>query len=196
MGKKVWTVSHFLDIFLLIRWSFESVARLFPFLPPCAVVGNKIFCASGGLSPSAPLLQDITLVDRRSDQENEGILVDLRISSPEDVESWQMVTTFVLSLIAQVPKGYGFYFGINNTKKFLKDNKLSDMIVSNSLVTHGHMRMHDNLVNVIFSASDYTGRCNNYGAFIKIGEDLELTPCCYKINTRDPSLNIRVVENK
>ena len=78
-----------------------------------------------------------------------GLMADLLWSDPnnENVHEWELN-----------PRGAGWLFSENVTKKFLRNNKLEKIIRSHQLVMEGFTYMHDNKLLSIFSAPNYVYR--------------------------------------
>ena len=72
----------------LLKYGDSLVWRLFTdtfdFMPVAALIDNKLFCCHGGLSPSAPSIDDIQKLDRVGELSDTGALSDLAWSDPED----------------------------------------------------------------------------------------------------------------
>ena len=69
---------------------FHHCCEVFNYLPLAAVVGGRIFCVHGGLSPHALTLDDIHAIDRIQDVPNEGAMVDLLWSDPDEISGWDL----------------------------------------------------------------------------------------------------------
>lgn len=74
--------------------------EIFDYLSLSAVVGEKIFCVHGGLSPAINSLDQIRTIDRKQEVPHEGAMCDLLWSDPEEVDGWQIS-----------PRGAGYLFG-------------------------------------------------------------------------------------
>ena len=79
---------------------FTIFARFFNYLPLAAVVGDRIFCVHGGLSPHAFTLDDIRAIDRIQDVPREGPMVDLLWSDSDEISGWNISS-----------RGFGWRFG-------------------------------------------------------------------------------------
>lgn len=53
-----------------------------------AVVDGRVFCVHAGLSPEIRTLDQINLIDRRTEIPHEGSFCDLMWSDPEEIEAW------------------------------------------------------------------------------------------------------------
>ena len=99
---------------------------VFDYLGIAAIIEGKIFCVHGGLSPEVITLDQINLIDRRSDGLREGAMCDLLWSDPEDIETW-----------AASPRGAGWLFGSVVTSTFNRINGLDLIVRSHQLVMDG-----------------------------------------------------------
>lgn len=135
--------------------------EVFDYLPLSAVVQDQIFCPHGGLSPSIDSLDDISTLDRVQEIPSDGPICDLMWSDPDNIVGWGVS-----------PRGAGFIFGEDITKKFTHANDLDYIVRAHQLVMDGHQWLHNQGVATIFSAPNYCYRCGNCGAFLEIADDM------------------------
>ena len=64
-------------------------------------------------------------------------------------------------------------FGEDVTDLFLKTNNLSRIIRSHEVQMHGYAVHHGGKVVTIFSAPNYCGNTNNYGAILRFDGDID-----------------------
>lgn len=128
-----------------------------------AVVEGKIFCIHGGLSPDIKTLDQVRLIDRRSETPHEGPFADLMWSDPADIETWSLNT-----------RGAGWLFGSRVTSEFNHLNDLDLVARAHQLVMDGfqYWFKDSNLVTV-WSAPNYCYRCGNVASILQINERLE-----------------------
>ncbi|TNN12503.1 Serine/threonine-protein phosphatase 6 catalytic subunit isoform 1 [Schistosoma japonicum] len=74
--------------------------KVFDLLTIAALVGEKVLCVHGGLSPQIKTLDQIRTIDRHMEIPNEGPFCDILWSDPDDVAHW-----------AVSPRGAGYLFG-------------------------------------------------------------------------------------
>lgn len=67
-------------------WS--TLCDLFKCLPVAAVIGDRIFCVHGGLSPYLDKLQKINQIIRPLEPEKETLLNDLLWADPSKIKGW------------------------------------------------------------------------------------------------------------
>ena len=91
---------------------YKAINDAFNCLPIAAVVGDKIFCVHGGLSPLVHKLDDICLVERPANVPEEGLLCDFLWADPGPLRGW-----------ADNDRGVSFTFGDDVIAGFLKKHK-------------------------------------------------------------------------
>ncbi|GFO23685.1 serine/threonine-protein phosphatase [Plakobranchus ocellatus] len=151
---------------------WRNFNEVFDWLPLAAVVGERIFCCHGGLSPGLKTLDQIRRISRPLEIPEEGLALDLVWADPHpdpSVTGWQPNTV----------RGASFFFGQDVVEKFLKENDLD-------LVCRAHDVMQDGYafsgpgqkLVTVFSAPNYAGVHDNSGAIMTVSDDLE---CAFKI---------------
>ena len=73
--------------------------------------------------------------------------------------------------ISPTSRGAGIGFGPDVTKAFLTNNNLKMLIRSHEVVSQGFVLVHNHQVITLFSASNYCGLYDNFGAVIAFRED-------------------------
>ena len=141
---------------------WKSFTELFNLLPLAAIVDKKIFCLHGGLSPEIKTLDQIRELDRKKDIPNSGAMCDLLWSDPEERTGWGVS-----------PRGAGYIFGADISKKFLSTNDLMMINRAHQLVMKGFSWSHDNSVCTLFSAPNYCYRCGNQAGIMEISENFK-----------------------
>ncbi|KAI8992029.1 Metallo-dependent phosphatase-like protein [Mycotypha africana] len=162
-GVKIWR--HFVDV-------FNS-------MPIAAVVGGRIFCVHGGLSPYLNSMQQINSIQRPIDIPEEGLLNDLLWSDPSDAFSdW-----------SENDRGVSVCFGARNVDQFLNRFDLDLICRAHMVVEDGYEFFNNRKLVTIFSAPNYCGDFDNYGAVMTIAPDLlcsfELLPPEDKLMTEE-----------
>ncbi len=150
---------------------WDTFMDLFDFLPLCALIENKILCLHGGLSPNIQTIEEINKLDRKQELPHDGPMSDLLWSDPEEREGW-----------GQSPRGAGFVFGGDISRKFNFTNKLSMICRAHQLQQNGFQWSHENNVLTIFSAPNYCYRCGNLAAIMEIDENMK-----FELQTFDPA---------
>ncbi|KAL5534406.1 PZH1 [Sanghuangporus baumii] len=135
---------------------------VFNCLPIAAVVASKIFCVHGGLSPSMTSLEDIKRIQRPTDVPDYGLLNDLLWSDPSDTAAeWE-----------DNERGVSYCFGKSIINEFLGRYDMDLICRAHMVVEDGYEFWNDRTLVTVFSAPNYCGEFDNYGACMSVSEDL------------------------
>jgi diadenosine tetraphosphatase ApaH/serine/threonine PP2A family protein phosphatase len=136
--------------------------EVFDLLPLGALIDQDVFCVHGGLSPKLPMLEKLSLLDRQVELPQSGPLTDLCWSDPENVASWRENT-----------RGAGYLFGINETMKFTRINRLEFVARSHQLAMEGFTEFfagptpgREYRLITVWSAPNYSYRSGNRAAIL------------------------------
>ncbi|KAJ6244115.1 serine/threonine-protein phosphatase pp2a-related [Anaeramoeba flamelloides] len=136
--------------------------ELFDYLSLSAIVENKIFCVHGGLSPKIDTLNQIRLIDRKTEVPHEGPMCDLLWSDPDEkTASWELN-----------PRGAGFFFGKTVVEEFQKVNNLELIARAHQLCQDGFQYSFDKKLVTVWSAPNYFYRCANSASVMKVDSEL------------------------
>ena len=147
---------------------YNRICKAFEYLPLCAIVGERIFCVHGGISP---LLDDTSKISSMSkpkdDLSSSGIFSDMVWSDPSS------------EVKGYVPngRGCGYLYGSDVLADFLDKNNLDILIRSHETCQEGVSWPYaDDDENVdrcltVFSSSNYCGRKNS-SAVLHVNSDL------------------------
>ncbi|KAL6057771.1 Serine/threonine-protein phosphatase [Balamuthia mandrillaris] len=149
------------------RKMLDKVQEVFKYLPLATLIHDRVLVLHGGLFSS----NDISLDHIRS--------IDYKRQAPRKVQSFndQLFSEILWSdprpITGTAPsqRGAGIYFGQDVTQQFLERNGLSLIIRSHEMVAEGFQLMHGRQIITLFSASNYCGANENFGAFITFGEE-------------------------
>lgn len=111
-------------------------------LPVAALIGDKILCMHGGLSPELQNLDQIKEIQRPTDVPDSGLLCDLLWSDPDShVQGW-----------GDSDRGVSFTFGPDRVDDFLAKNNL-DLICRGHQVNQIHFKQgpHELAMKAFFS---------------------------------------------
>ena len=142
---------------------WEQFMRAFDYMPICAVIGERIICMHGGLSPHLKKIEDINKIQRPTDIPNLGLMCDLLWSDPNENG------TFGWSLNE---RGISYTFDKDIVKEFLEKHDLKLICRAHQVVEDGYKFNDDakNLVTV-FSAPRYCGEFDNKGAVLTVDKN-------------------------
>lgn len=134
----------------------------FNYLPVAALVGNRILCMHGGLSPRLTAPSDIAQLRRPTDVPDAGMLCDLLWSDPDgNVRGW-----------AGNDRGVSVTFGPDVIVDFLQRNDLDLVCRAHQVVEQGYEFFAQRGLVTLFSAPNYCGEFENDGAVMHVSGDL------------------------
>ncbi|KAF9963393.1 serine/threonine protein phosphatase Pzh1 [Mortierella alpina] len=141
---------------------WKAFVDVFNCLPLAGIVANKIFCVHGGLSPSLSTMDDIRALRRPTDVPDYGLLNDLLWSDPSDTtEDWE-----------DNERGVSYCFGRSIIQKFLNKHDFDLVCRAHMVVEDGYEFFNDRTLVTVFSAPNYCGEFDNFGAVMSVNEDL------------------------
>jgi serine/threonine-protein phosphatase PP1 catalytic subunit len=132
-------------------------------MPIAAIIAGKIFCVHGGLSPQLDSLEQIYNIQRPLVEIPEyGLINDLLWSDPNpDHDDW-----------SENDRGVSVCFGRKNVDEFLAKHQLDLVCRAHMVVEDGYQFEFDRSLVTVFSAPNYCGEFDNYGAVMSVSEDL------------------------
>ncbi|TFK41178.1 Metallo-dependent phosphatase-like protein [Crucibulum laeve] len=142
--------------------TWKTFIDVFNCLPIAAIVASKIFCVHGGLSPSLHSMEDIKRIQRPTDVPDYGLLNDLLWSDPSDTAlDWE-----------DNERGVSYCFGKAIINEFLMRYDMDLICRAHMVVEDGYEFWNDRTLVTVFSAPNYCGEFDNYGACMSVSEDL------------------------
>ncbi|KAG1833767.1 Metallo-dependent phosphatase-like protein [Suillus variegatus] len=142
--------------------TWKTFIDVFNCLPIAAIVASKIFCVHGGLSPSLHSMEDIKRIQRPTDVPDYGLLNDLLWSDPSDTAlDWE-----------DNERGVSYCFGKGIINDFLVRYDMDLICRAHMVVEDGYEFWNDRTLVTVFSAPNYCGEFDNYGACMSVSEDL------------------------
>ncbi|KAF7306910.1 Serine/threonine-protein phosphatase [Mycena indigotica] len=142
--------------------TWKTFIDVFNCLPIAAIVASKIFCVHGGLSPSLHSMDDIKRIQRPTDVPDYGLLNDLLWSDPSDTAlDWE-----------DNERGVSYCFGKGIINDFLVRYDIDLICRAHMVVEDGYEFWNDRTLVTVFSAPNYCGEFDNYGACMSVSDDL------------------------
>ncbi|AIO00834.1 serine/threonine protein phosphatase pp1(5.9), putative [Leishmania panamensis] len=178
---------HFPNNFFLLRGNHESssINRIYGFFDECkrrysvklwklftdtfncmpvaGLIDGRILCMHGGLSPELHSLDQIRRILRPSDVPDSGLICDLLWSDPAD----DPITGF-----GENDRGVSWTFGENVVENITQALDLDLICRAHQVVEEGYMFFAKRKLLTVFSAPNYCGEFNNYGALLCVDENL------------------------
>jgi serine/threonine-protein phosphatase PP1 catalytic subunit len=151
---------------------FRQFNVVFNELPLCAIIGGRVFCVHGGISPEAENVRaTVTEANfpRPLQVGEEGVVTDFLWSDPSLQHSG-----FVES-----DRGASYTFGQDAADRFLRQNDFDLVVRAHQVVKDGYeFPFPSKTIVTIFSCPNYCGDSQNHGAMLFIGADLD---CQFKV---------------
>ncbi|RFU34566.1 hypothetical protein B7463_g1762, partial [Scytalidium lignicola] len=141
---------------------WKTFVDAFNTLPIAAIVAGKIFCVHGGLSPALSHMDDIRHIARPTDVPDFGLLNDLLWADPADQEKdWE-----------SSERGVSYSFGKRVITDFLAKHDFDLVCRAHMVVEDGYEFFEDRILVTVFSAPNYCGEFDNYGAVMSVSTEL------------------------
>ncbi|CCD25537.1 protein-serine/threonine phosphatase NDAI_0F02190 [Naumovozyma dairenensis CBS 421] len=137
---------------------WKSFMDTFNSLPLAAIINDKIFCVHGGISPDLFQLKQIESIQRPTDIPDKGLITDLLWSDPNPtINSW-----------SKNDRGVSFTFSKKNVLEFIKNFNFDLIIRGHMVVEDGYEFFAKKKLVTIFSAPNYCGEFQNWGAVMSV----------------------------
>jgi serine/threonine-protein phosphatase PP1 catalytic subunit len=137
-------------------------------LPMAAIIGERMFCVHGGLSPELLRLDQIFDIPRPTDVPDQGLLCDFLWSDPDpDISGW-----------AENARGVSYTFGADVVHNFLIKHDFDLVVRAHQVVEDGYEFFAGRELVTLFSAPNYCGEFDNAAAIMIVDESLV---CSFKI---------------
>ncbi|KAK1755050.1 hypothetical protein QBC47DRAFT_402398 [Echria macrotheca] len=141
---------------------WKTFIDTFNTLPIASIVAGKIFCVHGGLSPALSHMDDIRNIARPTDVPDYGLLNDLLWSDPADMEQdWEANE-----------RGVSYCFGKKVITDFLATHDFDLVCRAHMVVEDGYEFFNDRVLVTVFSAPNYCGEFDNWGAVMSVSAEL------------------------
>ncbi|GAA5809552.1 hypothetical protein MFLAVUS_002962 [Mucor flavus] len=144
---------------------WRTFVDVFNTLPIAGLVAGKIFCVHGGLSPSLHSMDDIRNIQRPTDVPDYGLLNDLLWADPADISvDWEAMV--------DNERGVSYCFGKKVINEFLSKFDLDLVCRAHMVVEDGYQFFNERTLVTVFSAPNYCGEFDNFGAIMSVSEEL------------------------
>lgn len=153
---------------------FNSINKVFDYLPFGIMVDGSTLCVHGGIGCSIETLDDISNIVRPiqvvHDVKNVEQLhiIDLLYSEYDDNESYYSVN----NERDKLKKGFIVKYGKKKLDEFLNNNKINLLITSHQFIKDGFCTYNNDKLLTIFSATNYMDKYNNIGGMITIAKKM------------------------
>ncbi|AQZ17712.1 PPQ1 (YPL179W) [Zygosaccharomyces parabailii] len=137
---------------------WKMFVDVFNTLPFAAIIQDRIFCVHGGISPHLHSMQQIAQIARPTDIPEDGLVTDLLWSDPDSqVSNW-----------SENDRGVSYTFGKKNVLDFCSQFKFDLVIRGHMVVEDGYEFFAKKKFVTVFSAPNYCGEFNNWGAVMSV----------------------------
>ena len=134
-------------------------------LPIAAIVGGKMFCAHGGMSPDLSSMDQIRRIERPTDVPDTGLMCDLLWSDPNNEHlGW-----------GENDRGVSYTYGADVVEKFLNKHDLHLICRAHQVCEDGFEWFTRRKVVTLFSAPNYCGEFDNAGGMMNVDEHMKCT---------------------
>ncbi|EGW30588.1 uncharacterized protein SPAPADRAFT_63430 [Spathaspora passalidarum NRRL Y-27907] len=148
------------------RKLWKNFIDVFNTLPIAATINDKIFCVHGGLSPDLQDLKNIEQIKRPTDVPDRGLLADLLWSDPDP-----SIKNFSLTW-PKNDRGVSYCFGRKHVDYFCQQFRMDLVVRGHMVVEDGYEFFNKRRLVTIFSAPNYCGEFNNFGAIMSVDKNL------------------------
>uniref|UniRef100_A0A0N4Z0Q5 Serine/threonine-protein phosphatase n=1 Tax=Parastrongyloides trichosuri TaxID=131310 RepID=A0A0N4Z0Q5_PARTI len=144
---------------------YQEFINTFVWMPLSAIIGNKILCMHGGISPKLTSLDDIRKIKRPTEAYGPYLETDLLWSDPVP-----NVKGFKPNI-----RGAGYSFGVDALLETIDKLKLDLIVRAHQVVQDGYEFFGNKRLVTIFSAPHYCGQFNNAAVVLSVNEVLFCT---------------------
>ena len=145
---------------------YYNFLDVFSVMPIAALVGSRILCMHGGLSPDIKSLDDIANIPRPYEIPDEGLICDLLWADPKRNQNQKWEPN---------ERGVSYTFSEEVVEDFLKKFDLDLICRAHQVQDEGYSFFANGGLITLFSAPNYVGEMDNGGAFLTVNEELECT---------------------
>ncbi|KAG5191315.1 Metallo-dependent phosphatase-like protein [Tribonema minus] len=141
---------------------YKKFIDCFNCMPVSAVVGNRVLCMHGGLSPHLDSLDSVRELRRPTPIPDEGLMCDLLWSDPEPGTSgW-----------GPNDRGVSYTFGTDIVDEYTQKFDIDLICRAHQVVEDGYEFFAKRKLVTIFSAPNYCGEFDNAGGMMSVSAGL------------------------
>ncbi|CAB3396648.1 unnamed protein product [Caenorhabditis bovis] len=142
---------------------WEAFQDTFSTMPLTALIGDKILCMHGGVSPKLKSLDQLRVMKRPNYQPEASTLeIDILWSDPGSfTKGW-----------SANQRGVSYVFGADALKKVTDDLKIDLVVRAHQVVQDGYEFFGNRRLVTLFSAPHYCGQFDNAAATMCVNEEL------------------------
>ncbi|TMW58511.1 hypothetical protein Poli38472_010070 [Pythium oligandrum] len=167
---------------------YDLFCESFKWLPMATLLDQRVLVLHGGVPRENVLLREFALLDRseydltrwrdrpRHKEQKEPhrlmqMMRDLLWSDPKSAKGWE-----------ENKRGAGILYGPDVVQKFMSKNRLALIVRSHECVPRGFDWPYPEkgMLVTLFSASNYCGKANNLGCFMRIPADKNAKPAFFQ----------------
>ncbi|KAH0785718.1 serine/threonine-protein phosphatase PP1-like [Histomonas meleagridis] len=156
---------EFIDLGIQKLW--YSFTEVFRWIPLAAIIGGRIFCVHGGISPELKNCKQIEKIKRPLDIPIQGLAADIVWADPRAThDGWK-----------ESERGTSVEFGADVVEDFLNENELDLLCRAHEMVMDGfEFPFGENkCCCTVFSAPNYCGSMKNAGAVMKVSNEMQVS---------------------
>ncbi|KAG7901719.1 hypothetical protein KL935_001679 [Ogataea polymorpha] len=152
---------------------WKNLVDVFNTLPVAATIADRIFCVHGGLSPQLTDLNQIKKIQRPTDVPESGLLADLLWSDPQDPSQCSSKASLTVSGDwCENDRGVSYCFSRKVVQKFCDHFQFDLIARGHMVVEEGYEFYSKRKLVTIFSAPNYCGEFDNWGAVMNVNKKL------------------------
>jgi serine/threonine-protein phosphatase PP1 catalytic subunit len=141
---------------------YRQFTDCFNCMPVSAIVGERILCMHGGLSPSLESLDSIRDIRRPTAVPDQGLMCDLLWADPDpDVKGW-----------GENDRGVSYTFGSDIVDSITSKLGIDLVCRGHQVVEDGYEFFAKRKLVTIFSACNYCGEFDNAGGLMSVKDDM------------------------
>ncbi|TKR81605.1 hypothetical protein L596_015450 [Steinernema carpocapsae] len=142
----------------------------FNWMPLAGLIGGKILCMHGGLSPALANIDQLRNLPRPQDPPNPSMGIDLLWADPDQwAKGWQANT-----------RGVSYVFGQDVVVDVCQKLDIDLVARAHQVVQDGYEFFANRRLVTIFSAPHYCGQFDNAAATMAVGEDMSCSFHVYR----------------